>query len=126
MRVLHGQVEAGYKASHLMAGICSLSHGSKLTALAHRVAVPLWMQVLAVTDAAGVLHLVDLPRMLRRRGQGEVKALEALLEREQQRLAYTQERQATRAKLQKVGYGLMPSCLACHGYMKFERTLCLP
>ncbi len=63
----------------------------------------LCLQVLAVADAAGVLHVVDVPRTLRRRGHGEVKAMAALMEREQARLAYLQERQAVRTKLQKVG-----------------------
>ncbi|GAB4817587.1 hypothetical protein N2152v2_004633 [Parachlorella kessleri] len=58
-------------------------------------------QVLAVADAAGVLHVVDLPRTLRRRGHGEVKGMAALVQRELGRLTYIQERQAARAKLLK-------------------------
>lgn len=68
------------------------------------------LQVLAVADAGGVLHVVDVPRTLRRREHGEVKAMAALVEREQSRLAYVQERQAARAKLQKVCTGVPPLC----------------
>lgn len=60
-------------------------------------------QVLAVAGAAGVLHVVDVPRALRRRTAGEVNAMAALLERGRRQLEYVQERQAARAKQQKVG-----------------------
>lgn len=54
-------------------------------------------QVLAVGDAAGTLRLLELPRALRRRGHAEVKAMGALLAREQERLAEVLRRAEARA-----------------------------
>lgn len=41
--------------------------------------------VVAAGDAAGMLHLLELPRALRRRGHGELRAVEALLAGERAR-----------------------------------------
>ena len=69
--------------------------------LAGPTARPFAPQALAVTDAAGALHVVELPRALRRRGPGELRALEALVEREAGRRAFVAEREAARERQRK-------------------------
>ncbi|KAL4431174.1 hypothetical protein ABPG75_006430 [Micractinium tetrahymenae] len=54
-------------------------------------------QLLAVGDAAGTLRLLELPRALRRRGHAEVRAMAALLAREQERLGEVARRAEARA-----------------------------
>lgn len=51
------------------------------------------VQVLAVGDAAGVLHLFELPRTLRRPLQNEKRLMEAFVGREAARLADVASRQ---------------------------------
>lgn len=51
------------------------------------------LQVLAVGDAAGVLHLFELPRTLRRPLQNEKRLMEAFVAREAARLADVASRQ---------------------------------
>lgn len=58
-----------------------------------QVCVPLCAQVLAVGDAAGVLHLFELPRTLRRPLQNEWQLMETFVAREAARVADVASRQ---------------------------------
>lgn len=58
-------------------------------------------QLVGVGDAAGTLRLLELPRALRRRGHAEVKAIGALLSREQERVAEASRRTEQRAVEQR-------------------------
>eukprot|EP00891_Asterochloris_glomerata_P001605 jgi/Astpho2/1605/e_gw1.00028.2.1_t len=59
-------------------------------------------QLLAVGDSTGVLHVMDLPRTLRRRVINEVKTVTTFMQREQQRLGYLASRKPIRAEAAKV------------------------
>lgn len=61
------------------------------------VGVPLcgYVQVLAVGDAAGVLHLFELPRTLRRSLQNERQLMETFVVREAARVADVSSRQVS-------------------------------
>ncbi|KAL0054665.1 hypothetical protein WJX82_000717 [Trebouxia sp. C0006] len=58
-------------------------------------------QLLAVGDGAGVLHIMDLPRNLRRRVPSEVNTMHAFLTRHLARLDYLQACKPRRAQLLK-------------------------
>ncbi|KAK9850456.1 hypothetical protein WJX84_004573 [Apatococcus fuscideae] len=68
-----------------VAGIASLAFSPVSPAQAETGGRPV-QQLLAIGDAVGVLHLMELPRNLRRRHAQEGKALNALVERELERL----------------------------------------
>ena len=53
-------------------------------------------------DGAGVLHIMDLPRNLRRRVPSEVNTMQAFLQRQLARLDYMQACKPRRALLLKV------------------------
>lgn len=53
-------------------------------------------------DGAGVLHIMDLPRNLRRRVPSEVNTMQAFLQRQLARLDYIQACKPRRAQLLKV------------------------
>ncbi|KAK3283163.1 hypothetical protein CYMTET_9130 [Cymbomonas tetramitiformis] len=54
-------------------------------------------QLLAVGDSQGVLHILELPRNLRRPVQNEEKIMEKFFDRELSRVKYVEERQKIRA-----------------------------
>ncbi len=56
----------------------------------------------AAGDSTGVLHVMDLPRTLRRRVINEVKTVTTFMQREQQRLEYLASRKPIRAEAAKV------------------------
>jgi hypothetical protein len=58
-------------------------------------------QLLVVGDAAGTLRLLELPRALRRRGHAEVRAMAALLQREEERLGAVARRAEQRLAEQR-------------------------
>ena len=60
-------------------------------------------------DGAGVLHIMDLPRNLRRRVPSEVNTMQAFLMRQLARLDYLQACKPRRAQLLKV----TPPLLVC-------------
>eukprot|EP00884_Botryococcus_braunii_P002030 jgi/Botrbrau1/11828/Bobra.0224s0024.1 len=58
-------------------------------------------QLLAVGDAGGVLHILDLPRSLRKRGPTELKTVAAFLDRETRRVAQLATQRPSRAQALK-------------------------
>ncbi|KAK9820498.1 hypothetical protein WJX72_010908 [[Myrmecia] bisecta] len=58
-------------------------------------------QLLAIGDSLGVLHIMDLPRNLRRRVPNEIKTVSNFLKRELARLDYVAACQPTRARVLK-------------------------
>ncbi len=68
-------------------------------------------------DAVGVLHLMDLPRNLRRRHAQEIKSLNALVEREMERLDMLARMAPLRREMAKVGPNsdgkMLDRCYTC-------------
>ena len=60
-------------------------------------------------DGAGVLHIMDLPRNLRRRVPSEVNTMQAFLQRQLARLDYMQACKPRRALLLKVRCSCAPA-----------------
>lgn len=72
------------------------------------------LQVLAVGDAAGVLHLFELPRTLRRPLQNEKRLMEAFVAREAARVADVASRQVSKgSRVRAYVYLLLGSVLRC-------------
>lgn len=68
-------------------------------------------------DGAGVLHIMDLPRNLRRRVPSEVNTMQAFLTRQLARLDYLQACKPRRAQLLKV-------YLLCSGTALYSHLQC--